>query len=316
MLKSWEHGKGLTLQKNPNYWQRGLPLLNELEFVTVPDNNSQIAQFEGGTLDLIGQPTWSRVASLQQSPQAKVNVYGQGIVSLLSLNLNKPLFKNPHVREAINLAVDRKGIAKAALDGLGEPAGSFLPPVVPDYNQEIKPAPQDTAKAKQLLEEATKEGVDPSFTLLSLAGESLAESASQIVQQNLEEVGFDVKLQPLEAAAMVEKWLAGEADMVLSGWAPAVPDPSELTEFYFSSVAKPNGMDTAPLEALAARANAELNPTKRQAMYYELQEKVAQEKQVVTLVYYPLVFAMKSNYLGLEVNSVSIPWFIGSGFSG
>jgi peptide/nickel transport system substrate-binding protein len=315
VLKSWTHGQSVTLVKNPSYWDSTAPLLDEVVFSTVPDDNSRISQFRGGEVDLIGQPAWSQLKSLEQAPGVQVGNFGLYQVDTLVLNMNRPLFKDRRVREAVNLAIDREGVIAAALNGYGEPAGSFLPPTMPFTDQSIKAPAQDLNRARKLLAEAVQDGVDPSFTLTTFAGQAYGAAASQIVQQDLNEVGFKVELQPLDEAALIEESVSGNLDAQLIFYYAGLPDPSELTNLYIQSVSKPNGGRTQPLEELAGRASSELDLAKRQALYEQIQEAVAEELLLVPLDYAPAIWTMQEGVTGLEVNSIDTIWLNHTGFT-
>jgi len=304
-FKKWKHGTSITLTKSSSYREPNLPYVNEVVYTVTPDDSSRIAQFRAGELDLIGQPAHAQIAEIEQTPGVTVTSYGEYLYSFLSLNLKEPLFKNRKVREAINLAVDREGIVKVALDGHGTPAGAPIPPTIPGSNTSIKPPEQNVEKAKELVAEAVEEGVKPSFTMVTASGEAYAESASQILQQNLEEIGIAVKLQPLDISTEIEKMLGGEDDAVLAGYYGGIPDPSELTDFYINYIAKVNGVNVAPLEKLANEAASESDPTKRTTLYDEIQEDIINEMQVVSLDYEPAIWAVQANLAGIEVNPVN-----------
>jgi peptide/nickel transport system substrate-binding protein len=314
-LKSWAHGRSLTLVKNAHYWQSGQPSVDEIVFTTVPDDSSRVAQMKSGALDIIGQPEFAQFDAFESTPGFSINEYGMFRVDVMSLNLKKPVFQNHLVREAINLAIDREGVVSAALFGHGEPANSFLPPTIEYADAAIKAPAQDLEKAKALLAEAVKEGVDPSFTLTTIAGMAYGQIAGQIIQQNLDEVGFNVTLQALDNATVTEQWLGGEATAVLSGYYGAIPDPSELSGFYLSAIAAPNGVETKSLEAIAADAATELDSTRRAALYSELQEKVGAELQQINIDFQPAVWVTQDQVTGLEVNSINTPWLNRTGFT-
>jgi peptide/nickel transport system substrate-binding protein len=315
MLKSWKRGREVTLTKNPHYWQPNQPPANEVVFLDIPDENSRLEQLRGGDLDAIVQPNWSSLKSLEESPDLSVTNQGMATASFISLNLNKPQFKDLRIREAISLAIDREGLVKAASEGFGEPAGSILPPAVPYWNQEIKPTAQDVAKAKELVAEAVKAGVDPNFTLELESGATAFEAEGQIIQQNLKEVGISIKLQPLDTSTLLERWLGGVADATLASNENGLPDPAEYISVSLGVIGKPNGAKTAPLEAKVAEANTELNTGKRKAMYYEIQEEMAEELQLIPLIYKPIIWGLQSNVTGFEVTPVSRIWLNKAGFT-
>ena len=67
-LGEWRKGESLRLVKNPNYWEEGLPLLDEVLVTLVPDDNARILQLQGGELDGMMDVPFSRVAERNTEP--------------------------------------------------------------------------------------------------------------------------------------------------------------------------------------------------------------------------------------------------------
>jgi peptide/nickel transport system substrate-binding protein len=316
MLTAWKPGETITLEKNPHYWRQGLPHLEKLVLQSVPDANSRVSQLRGGQLEAIMSPPWSQVDALESQPGIEVGHYPLGFVEYLTLNSRFPLFKNPRVREAVSLAIDREGIINAALNGEGKPAGAWVPPPIPDSNQNIKPDVQDVEKAKALLAEAVKEGADPSFTLIYTNVESFWITAIQIVQQDLEEVGFKVQLQSLDSASWNEASISGEYDASAINFYGTVPSPAEMFGFYNSSEGDYSGADTSVTTKLASEAASEVDPKKRQEIWYEAQEILAKEKFFVPICYAPYLWAYQDKINGIPVGYTGIAQYAEAGFTG
>ncbi len=313
---SWKRGETLTLEKNSNYWKAGLPLLEKVVFKTVPDVNSRLTQLRSGEIDVIASPAWSQLSSLESDPSLHVGIYANGMLDSLALNQKDPLFQNSKVREAVNLAVDREAIVKAALGGNGEPAGSWLPPVLEDHDASIKAPARDVAKAKELLGEAVEEGVEPQLTIAVLAGEAYNSTASQILQADLEEAGFQVTLQPLDESALLDQLQSAKYDAALGGSLSSdIVDPSELASFWPATEGLYTHGDTEEVAKLAEEASTAKNEAERKQRYYEIQEVVEKEKALVTLDYHPFVWAMQSSVTGFDVNVTGVPWLGEAGFT-
>ena len=75
-------------------------------------------------------------------------------VAYLAWNTQQKPFDNPDVRHALNMAIDKKAIIDAVLQGLGEPAVNPIPPTMWGYNKDIKDDPFDPDAAKAMLEKA------------------------------------------------------------------------------------------------------------------------------------------------------------------
>ena len=319
MLASWKRGEALTLDKNPHYWKKGLPYLDKVVFHNVEDVNSRETQLRAGELDVIFSPDWSQISTLESDPSLHVGIFSLGPIDSLNLSQKSPIWKNPKVREAVDLAIDREGIIKAALAGHGEPGGSWLAPPLEYFDSSIKAPTQDIPKAKELLAEAVQEeGLDPKLTLTLRAGDSYDAIAAQIIQANLEEAGFKVTLQPLDESAQLARQEAGDFDAVNYGPLTSdMVDPSELAAFWQVT----NGLYTfdPPLEGefakIAAKASTATDDSERRKLYYELQERVADRNAEIVLDYRPYVWAMQSNVAGFEVNVTGDPSLREVGFT-
>ncbi|MFN8215610.1 MAG: ABC transporter substrate-binding protein [Solirubrobacterales bacterium] len=315
MLSKWVPGKSLTLVKNPHYWNPELPHLDSVVFETAPSDESRTLQLRGGQLDLIATPPQAQLESIENTSGLQVNEFGLSIPDFLLLNLREPIFKDKRVREAVDLAVDRQGVINAALSGRGQPGGSWFPPTLDFHDASIKP-PRDIEKAKELLAEAVKDGVDPTFTLTVFAGQAYANFASQILQENLEEVGFTMKIQQLDEATTLEKVFGNEYEASLYGITSDIPEPSEIVSFYIELEALATGAETEPMAKLLQEALAEPNEAKRGELYNQIQEIVANDHNMVILDYRPWTWASQDNVVGFNTPPTGIPYFAEVGFSG
>jgi peptide/nickel transport system substrate-binding protein len=233
-LASWKKGESVTLDKNKHYWQQGKPYLDQVRFQTVPNPESRVSQLAGGQLNLIYGPPSAQLDSIESSPDLEVGEYPLGYVQWLGLNQRSELFANPKARDAVYWALDREGIVSTALSGHGEVAGAWIPPVVPYSDKSIQAPSQNLDKAKALLAEAEKEGADPTFTIINDPSASFWETAVQVVQQNLEEAGFKVKIRSLDLGSLAEVRESGEYDLSTFEGYSAIPSPSELFALYNS----------------------------------------------------------------------------------
>jgi peptide/nickel transport system substrate-binding protein len=186
----------------------------------------------------------------------------------------------------------------ASLSGHGEVGASFLSPAVPLHDSSIEPPERHVAKAKQLVSEAVKAGAKPSFTLLFESGVTTQSLAAQVIQQNLEEVGIAVKLQPLDTSALFEELGAGEYEASITGLYPNVLDPSENTFFYIATEGLFSGEDTTELSKLAEEGSSTAVVAQRKAIYAQIQEEVAKANYTITIGYEPWIWATKEEVAG------------------
>lgn len=316
MLGAWKHGESVTLTKNPLYWEEGRPYLDKVVFQTVNSADSRVAQLKGGQLDAIYSPPWPQLKALESNPDVTVGEFPLGYSWYLKLNSRTPLFENQKVREAAEFAIDRESLVEAVLQGHGEEAGTWIPAAVPYSDQSIKPVAQDIPKAKQLLSEAVSEGVKPSFSLLTLDDSTYWETAAQIVQQNLEEVGFSVTLEPGDFASTQELQAAGDYEASTGEIYASTPSPSELYTYFNTTEGINTGVDTTETTRLAEEAVSALEPQEREAIWSRVQQLTTDERFILPLTYSPFAWAMNSKVVGFSVTLTGIPWLGDTGLTG
>ncbi|MBS1861651.1 MAG: ABC transporter substrate-binding protein [Actinobacteria bacterium] len=315
-IAAWKRGETLTMKKNPNYWIPKRPYLDELVFKTVPDPNSRVSQLNSGEVNVIATPPWSQVEAIEASPETELGTYPLGFNKLMTLNGREALFKNPKVREAINLGIDREGMVNAVLHGHGEAAASFVPPPVEFHDSSIKTPEFNPGKAKELLAEAVKEGVNPTFTVLTPIEDDFWPEAVQILQQNLDEVGFNVKIQKVDVSTWFEDASAGKFGAgPLQIYTPLTTQ-TEIWAFYNTAEGQFAGISTKETEKVFSEALRTPSSAKRKQLYHRLQEIVAKEQYIISVAYTPFSWAFSSNVTGLYVGRVGIPWFAEAGLSG
>jgi peptide/nickel transport system substrate-binding protein len=316
-VSTWVKGKALTLVRNPHYWQKGRPYADKLVFNNVPEDTSRESQLRSGQLDIVEGPTWAQIPEVESNPELHLETFAEGLTNSLVVNTKVAPFDDPLVREAIDLAIDREAIVKAALGGHGKPAGSWFSPALEFYDTKLKPPVQDLAKAKRLIAEAKQSTTfDGTFSLLIQTGVTSNRTEAQIIQQDLEEIGLKVELEPLDESAFVAQFSSGKYDTMILPFTADIIDPTEQTAFYIAYEGLFSGADTSKVEELAAKANVETDEASRRDLYYEIQQLISDQHAVIPLDYQPFVWSMGSSVTGFEVEPVGIPWFGNAGFTG
>jgi peptide/nickel transport system substrate-binding protein len=193
----------------PHPWRK--PQADELRWISVRDSTAAMNGVRLGELDIL-----LTAITPDQGEAAKRD--GAQLISVLSSNTflifdqgfyeknNTPL-RDKRVRQALNYAVDRDSLARAAYRGLAQPAGQFSTPGTLMWDESIKAWPYDVAQAKRLLAEAgypngfkMQGGLDYStfFTGAALV--------VQAVQDYWKQVGVEVTLNQFEFATYLDKF--------------------------------------------------------------------------------------------------------------
>jgi peptide/nickel transport system substrate-binding protein len=314
-LAAWDHGRSLTLARNPHYWKPSRPYLDKVVFKVVSNSNSRVLQLRAKQLDVVANPPWAQLGRLDKTPGIDVGKFALAYPDLLMFNEKGTLFANAQVRKAAALAVDRESVIKAALAGNGEPGGSWYAPALEFHDASIKPE-ENASKAKELLADAVKsKGVNPAFTMKIAAGDDYARLASQIIQSSLNAVGFKMKIQAVDPNGLYGQLAAGKYEASLFGITSDIVDPSEVQGFYLGLDSFWTFAPKTEMQKVFDQALTEPDEAMREQLYDKLQQMVAMENNLVVLDYRPWVWSMRDSVAGFDLAPTGVPWLADVGFS-
>src|SRR5262245_20865746 len=129
MLDSYKPNVSLTLVRHPGYFVAGLPYIDRVDMLVDEDNASRIAAFLGGKYDLgwefpgaINRTDWVQMSDAlkKRRPNLKVVEFPSNVMNLFDMRTDKPPFNDARVRQAVSLALDRKGLIDATLEVVGD----------------------------------------------------------------------------------------------------------------------------------------------------------------------------------------------------
>lgn len=212
-FKEWKRGSYVHLVKNEDYWKPGKPYLDELYFRVIPDAASRGVAFEKGTVDVLrgGDVEGFEVKRLAKLPNVETTTDGwemYGPLVFTQMNLRKPPFDNKLVRQAVMHALNRDFIIKSIFFGLGKQATGPLASTTRFYTADTPTYPFDMAKAKKLIADSGVKPQDLVVKLMPIPYGSQWDRLSEYVKQQLEQIGFKVQIQSVDAG----------------GWAQALSD--------------------------------------------------------------------------------------------
>ena len=213
-------------------------------------------------------------------------------VVYFSLNMKQKCLKDPKIREAINYAIDREGIAKNLLHGTAKPAYSMAVPGTAIYDPNFKPYPYNPEKAKKLIAEfSCPEGPTMNWLIPTGGSGNIAPVAiSQYVQRDLNQVGFHVQLKTFEWQTYLSFWWKGlKKDQSASWMSWGMTTPFWIEVFADSKWQSPDGSnvgwyENAKVDALLDQARSELDREKRYALYEKASELVMKDAAFVPIV--------------------------------
>lgn len=292
----WKPGQDVFMVRNVNYWRTDddgvqLPYLDGVRFTFIPDFKIEFIEFDSGNLDKlysIAEDLWPNVMQNSRDLQPRYDHYQLLADELLILqyygfNVEIPPFDNKLLRQAFNYAVDRESIIEYVLNGRGVPADSIVPPRMPNYDSITEPYGYDLDKAKALLAEAgypNGEGLDE-ITLELNSGGTTNELIAEAIQDQLAQLGVDVRLQVVEWTQHLQKIDDGETGFFRLGWIGDYMDPENFLAMMWSENVTPKGTNYSrynnpEFDRLFEQAIVETDVEKRKQLYQQA-EKIAWE---------------------------------------
>lgn len=206
----------LVLTARDDYWQEGVPYLDEVVITPITDDAARDLALQGGEVDWSFTISPQNLETLQADEDVVVDIAPRLSYDYFGFNLNKEPFNDVRVRQAIAYAIDREVICQFAFFGLCEatqgPTSSGVP-----WHYPYAPYDRDLDKARELLEEA---GYGDGFEMEIMTAIGFDETlrGAQVVQQQLEEIGIDVTIDNIEFGEWLERQGAGEFDVFMLSW--------------------------------------------------------------------------------------------------
>lgn len=304
MLDKWDKGSQLVLVKNPDYWQAGKPYLDKLVFTVVADDNARVLQLQSGAVDVIDFVPPNQVAPLKANGDNVVQINGTA-VDWITLNNQVAPLNDAKVRCAMAWAIDRDAIAKNIFFGLATPARSLLPSTTLYYDPNTNPIGFDLTKAKALLASSSQPN---GFSVDALvgSGDSTNLGVVQIWAASLKQIGITLNVKQVEPTTGQDLYNTEKYQIWVSAWTNDTPDPDELMGAgldYHNQNALHTGYRNDQVVALVNQGRAELDATKRQAIYSQLQTIINQDCPQIYTVEVPRLYATSAKVVGFAPNS-------------
>lgn len=278
----------LLMEKNPEYFVKGRPYLDAIKYVVIKSRPARTAAQIAGDIDT-AMPAMSTRATRDQILAAVPSMVEQsvsyGTTDNILVNTRKPPFDNLKVRQAVNLALDRKAAIKAAADGYGVPGGAILPPPYGAWGlsqAEVQKLPgngdpvQDKIQARKLLAEAGFGPDKPLKVAVSTRSfETYVDVATWVVDQ-LRQVGIDGTLEIVESGVWFGRLARRDFQLAINqtGVAPDDPDGNLIENYTCGSQRNYTDFCSKEIEALIGQQSQELDHAKRVKLVHEIDQRL------------------------------------------
>ncbi|WP_330334243.1 ABC transporter substrate-binding protein [Streptomyces sp. NBC_00536] len=320
---SWTSGQSLTLKRFDGYWNPQLKAKSgEVKFVFLADATTRVNAFQSGEVDggwMVPPNAYAQLGSTQ----AGTLYFGRNttVADEVVANLKGPL-GDPRVRQALLMAIDRKGIVKAGAGGVGEVADSLVtdnlwagaPAATRDaLLKDLPKYPYDPAKAKALAAEA---GVNGQKVVIAT---SPLDSQTTIITQAVAQAATAIGLKPQIDSLSSEKYTtlftdpaAREGiDLFLTFWYTSITDPLDMyASLQTGAFSNYGGWSNPAFDKAVDRAVGAYDPAEHAAANAEAQRTALKELPWLPLYTQPVSVFMGKRITGVQPSIAYLyhPW--------
>jgi len=296
----WDRDQQIVFAANPDYYG-GKIAYDQLVLRIFQDYNAEMTAFLAGEVDVF---QWLSSVDIP-TIEARSNQFHIESIDdtgyYLSANQQVPELTKPKVREAIKYAIDKKALVNLLLSGHGTPVSQVVATTNPYYDTSLD-WERDIPRARQaLIDAGYPNGLD---LTINSPDQVVNRDLGTVLKEQLEEVGFRIKVEVDEAGAFFQNFNTG-AFQLANGSFGFYADPAFRSTFILGS--NPNwkryGYQNAEYDALYAQSLEEPDFAKRKAIYKKMWAKAIDEAGFMMLFSSTGNAAVKNSVKGLIYRS-------------
>lgn len=305
ILKQYDSGNSVLLTKNPDYFQKGQPQLDEVRMVLMKSMAVQASALSSGEIDMMLFVPAELVATLQADSRVKVVVGSPDRHQPIVMFVQKKPMDDPRVRKALRLASNRENALSAAAFDVGS-IGNDVPaaPKSPWASRKLQQRAYDPVAAKRLLAEAGyPNGID--MVLYTSKGRPGLEEASIAYQQSAAAAGIRVSIKSIDIQQLYVQELGNPREFTMAhiNWGA---QSSGISGEPFSQFVKTDAAynytkySNPKLDEMLLKAGGLVDKDQRTALYDRIQEILWEEGPEVIPYFAAQATAMRHTIQGYE----------------
>ena len=262
----------VTLERFAGYWNPQAIHFDKVVYQVLVDSSVRLANLKAGTVDLSEYVLPTDAAAVKADPRLRLIVsdalgyFGITNNTANGARADNPYGKNPLVRQALDLAIDRAALVNVVFSDMYRAGVQPVPPSSPFFNPGVQVPARDVAKAKALLKQA---GVTLPVKLdLLTPNDPDIMQAAEVIQSMAAEAGFEVRIQAMEFASSLSAAQRGEFQAYMIGWSGRLDIDGNLYQFVHGGQGNNYGHYADPaVDKLLDEARGSVDLEKRRGLY-------------------------------------------------
>jgi peptide/nickel transport system substrate-binding protein len=291
-LIEFKRNETIRLMRNPDYWKKGLPYLDGIQYTIIPNRATALLSFVSGRFDM----TFPYEMSIplvrdikQQMPQAICEVTTMNGSTNLLINRDAEPFNNPDIRRALALTLDRKTFINILSEGQNSIGGAMLPApegvwgmpkeimeIIPGYGPDVE---KNRADARAIMAGLGYGPANRISIKVSTRNIPSYRDAAVILIDQLREIYIDAELEVVETAIWFTKLARKDYTLGMNVTGSGVDDPDQQFYENYACGSQRNYTNycDAGLSSLLDAQSSELDLTRRKKMVWEIDRKLQED---------------------------------------
>jgi peptide/nickel transport system substrate-binding protein len=298
----WRIGDRVVLERNPDYWKEGFPKTDQLVMRFIKEPSARLAELRAGSIDFTVDIAPDQLSELQGDSNLQEVRRPPFNVGYLALNTSYEPLANKEVRQAIAMAINRKGIVDSFWSGLASSDSHFTPPSMEKYQDSSLPDYEyNPERAQQMLAEA---GYPDGFPLelwympVSRPYYPTPKPIAEAFAADLGAIGIDVTLNTKDwAAYLADRLKEPGYQAFMLGWTGDYGDPDNFLYYHFGvgGTTDIGNWKNDQAFQLLEDARKETDDARRVELYQQAEKIIHDEAVRIPVVHSEPLNAQRSN---------------------
>ncbi|MCA1993742.1 MAG: ABC transporter substrate-binding protein [Coleofasciculus sp. S288] len=305
IFKEWRSGDRIVLEKNPNFWKKGLPKTEQLVMRFITDPAARLAQLRAGTIDLTVDLTPDQLREIQSDSNIEAIYRPSFNVGYLALNPSYEPLSKVEVRQAIAQAINKPAIVQAFWGDLGISSPHFTPASLQEYQSDsVYDTQFNPEQAQEIIAQAGYPGgfdLDVWYMPVSRPYFPNPKPIAEAFAADLSAIGIRVNLQTKDwAAYLSDRNKPPGFQAFMLGWTGDYGDPDNFYYAHFGPGATQDlgNWKNEQLFQLLERGRSSRDKAERQKIYAQVDEILHREALRIPIVHSQPLLAKRKTVKG------------------
>jgi peptide/nickel transport system substrate-binding protein len=287
----FKQNESIKLERNPDYWKKGLPYLDGIEFTIIRNRATAVLAFVAGKVDMTFPTEMTSALEKDikaQDPTAVCEIAPINVSTNLIINRENPPFNNLELRKAMALSLDRKSFIDIIFQGQADEGGTLLPTpegvwgmpaamlkTIPGYGDVKKNREEARAIMTKLGYSADK----PLKIKVSTRNIATYRDPAVVLIDQLKSIYIEAELDPVESSTWFAKVARNDYSVGLNLTGNGIDDPDQAFYENYACGSERNYTHycNKDIEKLFDAQSVETDLAKRKQMVWDIDKKLQED---------------------------------------